>query len=73
MPTAYQFKVNLHGHVADPNSEQADERDVFGWMLHKVTEQCQYNPHLTQLPRRKIKDQIYRNNTRESFLLDQAT
>ena len=41
MPPAYKFKVNLQGHGADPSSEQIDERDVFGWMLHIVTEQCQ--------------------------------
>lgn len=71
MPTAYNFKVNLHGY--GPEGAEVSERDIFAWMLHRVEAQCQQNPFLKALPRRRIKDVIHRNKVRESFELDPAT
>lgn len=62
MPTAYNFKVNLHS---------KDDKITFNWMLdHINTEYCYKDSFLKALPIRKMKDVIHSNKVRESFGLD---
>ena len=72
MPSAYNFKVNLQGYQPGATAE-VHERDIFAWMLHTAEAQCQQNPWLKALPRRRIKDVIHRNKVRESFEFDYVT
>ena len=70
MPNAYRFKVNLHGTKAQ---KQVAEEKTFFWMLHMLNEKCYKNEHLMALPRRKIRDIIYKNKVRESYDFDPYT
>jgi len=70
MPSAYNFKVNLQGFTQDAaaaNTANVSERDAFAWMLHELKMQCEKNPFLKALPRRRMKDIIHKNKVRESY------
>ena len=73
MPRAYNFKPCLLGYQGDSYTQDVDERDAFAWMLHMMDAQCKLNPNLQAMPRRKMKDKIYKNKVRESFAWDPQT